>query len=250
MKLHVLSDIHAEFEQYKAADANSDVVVLAGDVAKGTKLICETVAQFGTRPVVYVAGNHEYYREAIPAYTDKLRESFSGSNIHFLENEEWVLGDVRFLGCTLWTDYELFGVNRLQQVMAVAADSMSDFRQIRMSPAYGRLRPQDMRRFHFRSRNFLETALARPFSGKTVVVTHHAPSLQSRRPTQDEDLVSASFYSDLSSLLRSREIHLWIHGHTHYCVDYMLAGTRILSNQRGYPGEDVGLFKKDLVIDV
>ena len=64
MRIHVLSDLHFEFQKWRReVDVNSilaDVTVLAGDIAVGLDGIAWALKAF-KRPVVYVMGNHEFY---------------------------------------------------------------------------------------------------------------------------------------------------------------------------------------------
>jgi predicted phosphodiesterase len=247
MKIHVLSDLHCEFAPFHPPPTDADVVVLAGDTSTGTRGIELARGWFPGRPVVYVAGNHEYYGESTPRLGRKLAEASQGSGIHYLENRQVVVGGVRFLGCTLWTDFELFGER--QTAMGAAQAMMNDFRLIRVDPIYHRFRPADARASHLVSRNWLAEQLDTPFDGPTVVVTHHAPSLRGVNPRFHDHPVTPAYASDLEWLLDGRAA-LWIHGHTHVSVDYEMGGTRVLSNQRGYPEDPVGGFDPALVVRV
>ncbi len=247
MKIRVLSDLHMEFAPFDPPSAEADVVVLAGDVAPGLRGLGWARAAFGATPVVYVAGNHELYRHATPKLTDDLAREASGSTVRFLENAEAVVAGVRFLGCTLWTDFDLFG-DRLHSAAAAQA-AMNDFKLIRVAPKFRRFGPGDARTLHLRSVRWLQERLLTPFAGPTVVVTHHAPSVQSCAPERRQDPLNAAYASDLERMLDGSAA-LWIHGHTHHCVDYQVGGTRVLSNQRGYPDEGVQGFDPGLVIEL
>ncbi|HEY0015401.1 MAG TPA: metallophosphoesterase [Longimicrobium sp.] len=247
MKIHVLSDLHCEFAPFHPPATDADVVVLAGDTCTGTRGIQMAREWFPDRPVMYVAGNHEYYGESTPRLNRKLAEAARGSGIRYLEKGEAVVGGVRFLGCTLWTDFELFGER--QNSMHAAQAAMNDFRLIRVDPAYYRFRPADARATHAASLSWLVERLDTPFDGPTVIVTHHAPSLRSVDPHFQDHPVTPAYASDLEWLLDGRAV-LWIHGHTHVCVDYEMGGTRVLSNQRGYPEEPAAGFDPARVVEV
>ncbi|HEX9937414.1 MAG TPA: metallophosphoesterase [Longimicrobium sp.] len=237
MKLHVVSDLHAGFAPYEPPDTGADVLVLAGDVdvgVRGMKLAQQWARE---RPVIYVAGNHEFYGESIPRHISRLADAAAGTEVRFLENEAAVVGGVRFLGCTLWTDFDLFG-ERMRSAAAAKA-VMNDFRSIRVDPVYRRFDPVDAMGLHGRSLRWLLQRLDEPFDGPTVVVTHCAPSLRSVKPLHRSDPVTAAYASNLDALLDGRAA-LWIHGHTHFCCDYADGGTRVIANQRGYPHEDTG----------
>lgn len=248
MKLHVLSDLHAEFAPFDPPETGADVVVLAGDVSTGVRGIDLIRGWFPDRPVIYLAGNHEYYRESIPRHTEKLREAARDAGIHFLENDAVEIGGVRFLGCTLWTDFELYG-SWMTDALA-AQQAMNDFRLIRTDPDSRRFRPADARAMHQRSLRWLREMVETPFDGPTVVVTHHAPSMLSVRPIFRRDPVTAAYASNLEWMLDGAAIPLWIHGHTHLSVDYTIDGTRVYANQRGYPNEPAPGFDPARTIDV
>jgi Icc-related predicted phosphoesterase len=245
-RLHILSDIQAEFEAYRGADVSADVVVLAGDINHGVKGLEWARGSFPNSPIIYVAGNHEYYGEAIPKLTDQLRSRARSLDIAFLENEETHICGVRFLGCTLWSDLQLFG--NAPWVVDAVRDAMIDYRSIRVSPEYRRIRPLDTIRWHRESVSWL--AKAATSADPTVVVTHHAPNARSIAPKYAEDPVSAAYASDLTHLIEQLAPALWVHGHTHYSIDYEVGRTRVVSNQRGYSdGEDVR-FDPELVIEL
>jgi len=247
MKLHVLSDLHTEFAPFDMPETDADVLVLAGDVGVGRRGLARAREWARDRPVVYVAGNHEHYREAVPAFTERLTAESAGSGVHFLENRAVEIGGTRFLGCTLWTDFEIFG-NRLADTSA-ARMAMNDYRLIRMLPGYRRFRPDDARTLNLRSTRWLRQMLAEPFAGPTVVVTHHAPSLRSVKPRDRQDPVAAAYASNLEWMMDGSAA-LWIHGHTHFCVDYEIGGTRVVSNPRAYPNAAVEGFDPARVVEV
>lgn len=247
MKLHIVSDLHAGFGAFDLPDTGADVLVLAGDVDTGVRGVARAVEWARARPVVYVAGNHEFYGESIPRHLRKMADAAAGTGVRFLENEATVIGGVRFLGCTLWTDFDLFG--RRMVDAAAAQLAMNDFRSIRVDPLYRRFHPNDAMAMHRASLFWLLARLDEPFDGPTVVVTHAAPSLRSVKPVHRADPVTAAYASNLDALLDGRAA-LWIHGHTHFCCDYTVDGTRVLANQRGYPNEDTGAFDPAFTVDV
>ena len=134
MKLLVLSDLHLEFAPFVPDPAivqAVDVVVLAGDISNGTKAISWARQAFGSKPVVYVAGNHEFYGFHWIKLLDQLREQAAVHGVHFLECQAATFEGVRFLGATLWTNFELFGPARKEQAMREAARCINDFQLIK-----------------------------------------------------------------------------------------------------------------------
>ncbi|WP_288831178.1 metallophosphoesterase [uncultured Paraburkholderia sp.] len=247
MKLLVLSDLHNEFEPI-AADAEviaqADAVVLAGDIHTKDRSVqwAQSFVNDPAKPVLLVAGNHEFYGGHFDSTLGKLRERAHGTNIHVLENDSLVLGDVRFLGCTLWTDFRLYASNITPAIcMRDAQSAMQDFRLIRATPSYRKLYPADTVRRHELSRAWLVNTLNEPFDGKTVVVTHHAPSPGSVEAQYEGDSLTPAFASDLERLM-GPAVCLWIHGHMHTSFDYIApadddangCGTRVICNPRGY----------------
>lgn len=180
MRLHVLSDLHLEHGAFVPPPVDADVLVLAGDVASGTRGVAYARRWARGRPVVYVAGNHEHYGQRLPALTAELRRAAAGSQVHLLENEELVLGGVRFLGCTLWSDFELAGAEHRAASLRLCARVVNDYEHITFGPQDRPLRPEDTRLLHVASRRWLEQRLAAPRAGPTVVVAHHAPLIRAR----------------------------------------------------------------------
>jgi len=247
MRIQVLSDLHNEFGTMDVADAGADVIVLAGDIDLGTRGYAWARDAFPERPVVYVAGNHEYYRHAMPSLTRRLLGMKTTGNVHFLECGEAIVMGVRFLGCTLWSDFAIGG--DAVAAMELARARMNDYDKIRLSPRYRRLRPTDTAARFADSVRWLDAALAHD-AGRTVVVTHHAPSARSLDPAFGPDPINGAFASDLEDLILRRKPAVWIHGHTHLCVDYTIGGTRVVSNQRGYPHMPVGGFDPGRIVEL
>lgn len=251
MNVLVLSDIHLEMQTYRPAPSGYDAVLAAGDIGLGLRGLEWLRQAFPDRPVLYVAGNHEYYGGAIPHLTDKLRAAAADGHVRFLENDTMVLDGCRFLGCTLWTDFRLHGEGDAElDAVAEASSRMSDYKRIRHSPRYRRLHPGDLRNMHLASRTWLARELATPFRGPTVVITHHAPSAQSVPAALLATPISAAYASRLEPLMASHPVALWVHGHTHHGVDYRIGHTRVFSNPLGYPGERPPAFRDDAVIEL
>src|SRR5438128_2730449 len=98
MRLRVLSDLHLEFGDADLPDANADVLLLAGDIHMGREGRRWIRRHFADKPVVYVLGNHEFYRHSIPGLTETLKQETARSHIHVLENTVVELGGFAFLG--------------------------------------------------------------------------------------------------------------------------------------------------------
>jgi predicted phosphohydrolase len=188
-------------------------------------------------PCVYVAGNHEYYKGSIrEGLEDGHAAAAQFPNVHFLENESIVIDGLRFLGATLWTDYQIEGYRQL--AMFNARERMNDHKQIaKQRNPWQRFVPEMAYRMHQDSRRFIDTALkADPI--KTVVVTHHLPHTKSVPERFKGDLLNAAYASDLTEVIEEGRPALWLHGHTHDSCDYEIGATRIVCNPRGYDDEN------------
>lgn len=251
MRLHILSDLHIDYSVYEPRVVDADVIVLAGDICLGTRGIAWARQAWPDKEIVFVPGNHEYYRSEIGIENEQMAWADKIYGVHVLNRGEVVLGGVRFLGATLWTDFLLFGEAERRYAYAAALNGLRDFRVI----DYGTqtFMPQDSAELNAADVAWLEGKLKQEtFDGATVVVTHHLPSACSVAERFKKELLSACFASDFDHLLGHSK--LWIHGHTHASFDYELNGTRVVCNPRGYckTGErpENQQFNPSLVVEV
>jgi Icc-related predicted phosphoesterase len=251
VRLWVLSDLHVEATRgwdLPPAEARPqfDVLIIAGDLIpraeRGVRWLHERVSD---RPVIYIMGNHEAYGCDIDRTVEKAKEAALGTNIHVLQHESVQICGVTFAGATTWTDFNLFG-NQLRAI-AVATEYMNDYRKIRIAHYKKRFLPHHSYARHVAARSFFESEMRKPRSGKLVVISHHAPHaggslLLSDPPTSDE-LLSAAYRSDLTSLMSPAPDNgsgslfppeIWIYGHTHESEDITIGSTRVISNAKGY----------------
>jgi len=248
MRIHILSDLHLEFAPFRLGDVNADVIVLAGDVHTGKNGIRWILNSFPKIPVIYVLGNHEFYGQKIPKLISEIKEAARGTNVYVMENDSVEIGNIVFLGTTLWTVFRLYGDPVLSEV--AAQTGMADFRKIRVTPSYRRFRPTDARRFHNHSLEWLGQQIEKARGRKVVVITHHAPSSQSLPLSFRNDPLNPAYASNLEPFITESGIILWIHGHIHLRVDFTIGDTRIVANPRGYPSEPHTGFDPSFVIKV
>ena len=234
MKLNILSDLHLNVCGLSRPENHADVVILAGDIARPREAVA-WARDFG-KPVLYVPGNHEFYGGSLDAVAAELERLSAGTCIRVLDNAEVVIGHVRFLGTTLWTDFELFGGGESRAAaMSQGQDLMRDFSRIRLTEGGDEaFSPEEAAVLFERGANWLDARLDVSHDGPTVVITHHAPSPKSIHPRFARSLLSACFVSDAERLLGGSRVQLWVHGHTHDAFDYFVNGTRVLCNPRGY----------------
>lgn len=248
MRLLILSDLHLEWAQLALPRVETDAVVLAGDVNVGDRAIEWIADTFRDLPVLYVLGNHEYWGQDEAEVLALFRRQTLGTNIHVLENDSLTIQGVRFLGCTLWTDFALNGSS--EQAQAHAAECWPDFSVIRTESGCREFSAADSARKHAHSLAWLQTMLSDKIWCPTIVVTHHAPSAKSLAPRHRGSLLGPVFASDLEQFVAECGARLWIHGHAHFCVDYALGSTRVLSNPRGHQKQPVSGFSPSLVVEL
>lgn len=248
MKLYVLSDLHLEFQPFEPdvqAVHDADVIVLAGDIGEGVNGMRWASRHFRGKRVFYVPGNHEFYGYELHSLLKEMRRLQEELSINILDDEARVVDGIRFLGCTLWTDFDYLGSETRSQAMQAAGRGMNDYHLIRhqssaanplgskTQSSTSKLSPIHSRERHLKSVKWLEARLAEGHSDSTVVITHHLPHRECVAQRYRNDLLTCAFASDLGHLMGKAK--LWIHGHTHDGVDTEVQGTRIICNPRGYP---------------
>jgi Icc-related predicted phosphoesterase len=267
MKLALGSDLHIEFGDLEVTNKHdADVLILSGDIVLAKELtqfdptgILE-LGKDGQRfmsffeqcsrlykDVIYVMGNHEHYNGDFARSADILRKVCNHfGNIHFLDRDVKTIGDVTFIGGTLWTDMNkedsltLYHIKQGMNDFQIVTDSRNPVHyrdqdgnfQTRTS----RFSPESAVEEHKLMLQYISTVVEGKHDQKFVVVGHHAPSKQSTKPRyQNDTLMNGGYSSDLSEFILDRpQIKLWTHGHTHDNFDYMIGTTRIVCNPRGY----------------
>ncbi|MEH6498996.1 MAG: metallophosphoesterase [Pseudoalteromonas distincta] len=243
MRIHVLSDLHNEFDPFIPEVTDVDVVILAGDIDVKARGVAWAKSAFPGR-VLYICGNHEFYSGHLKRTLEKMREE-ADERVQILDRDEVIVGGVRFLGATMWTDFTATGSQSMASQSAQGG--MNDFRQIR-TDNFRRIKPFDLIEQSEKTRQWLSTRLECPHEGPTVVVTHHAPSLRSLQDNPHAGgHMDAAYANSWEGLMGTDRVALWVHGHSHTAVDYEVAGTRVVCNPRGYPGEETG-FNAHLVL--
>lgn len=265
MKIQIVSDLHLDAWRsnglpapFAAGDARPDVdvLVVAGDTSESVTGLGYWLADLGRAhpglPILVLPGNHEFYGWEVGVYPkifadtvaavrscgrQKKQGNGGAASIQAAFQSALSLQNgadavpVRFVCCTLWShipDRMATDVHR----------GMRDFQRIHAHNG-DPLTIRDYNAMHAQDLAFLEDALGNDFPGKTVVVTHHAPSFLSISPKFAGDRLNSGFATDLERLIRRHQPALWIHGHTHAPVDYRIGRTRVVSNPVGYPGENM-----------
>lgn len=258
MRINLVSDLHVDIrdnENFMPPDVCIDVTVVAGDARAPGTLALRKIRELypdRSRPLLYVAGNHDFYSRHDPKRPE-LKTTFERQRaemmavaaelgIIFLDDAVVEIDGVRFIGSTLWSDFSARpGYLSFADAVREAAGprGMNDYRLIKTGAGRSRdkLQPRDTINAHKASRAYIEKALAEPFDGDTVVITHHAPSYRSlRNGVMAFDELDWCYASNLESLMHGENAPaLWLHGHIHANRDYEIGNTRIVANPRGYP---------------
>jgi len=228
---------------------------MAGDLMPGMEAgVRWLINRIPNHPIIYIAGNHEAYGADIDSTIEAAKAEAAGTNVHVMQDEAIVIGGIRFVCATLWTDFSL--LDDPQQAMAISANLMNDFRMIRVGKDVATLlHPIDTLERHKASRAFIEAELNRPFNGRTVVITHHGPYRGAVRRGLEAEIKSTNYASDLEPLIAAAGPDLWVYGHTHKSDDTMLGRTRLISNAKGYgpwypQRQDNSEFNPVLVVEV
>jgi Icc-related predicted phosphoesterase len=257
MKINLVSDLHLE-NGYQELPGG-EVLILAGDVCEARDFLREFHSTRLTDRVpgslkwydffyhecakydrvFYVLGNHEHYHGRLDRTYNDLK-SILPKNVRLLENECEEYNGVLFIGATLWTDCNKGNPLTLHTIKY----SMNDYRLITNhyvnKNLYYKLTPEFTASVHRNSRDYIKLMLKEKKNMPAIVITHHGPSFMSiNEKYQRETDMNGAYASDLSDLILDHEnIRVWVHGHMHDAVDYSIGNTRVLSNPRGYVGDE------------
>ncbi len=277
MRIQLISDLHLEnYPDYvPQAAPGIDVLILAGDIGSyqaGSRLTSDDfgLRRFSPRSlgsewprVFYIPGNHEFDGLEFDATYQKLRDTCDGLGIEWLERETIIVGAVRFIGTTLWSDFEALAKSQstmTEQMKALEKAYRAANFYLSKNTTFKDGVPmlaEDIRLLAHECQRWLRDALASPFDGSTVTVTHFAPTLQSADPRYGMTPGTAGFCNSLDDLLPLSDV--WMHGHLHCANDFVASGMadgepyscRVIANPRGYPekGEDKA-FRERFVVEI
>ena len=264
MNIQLLSDLHLESNPgfMPTPAPGADVLVLAGDIGSyqtGSALAASGDGDFGLArfsplhgwptPVLFVPGNHEYDAQDFDAAHLRLRQTCDRLGIVWLERETMVLQGVRFVGTTLWSDFDALAdhegstdLARRLKLRDKAFRAANFYLRKTGGTRHGEpFLAEPLREQALACQEWLAAALQQPFDGPTVAVTHFAPSLKSADPRYGLVPGTAGFCNALDHLLPHAQ--LWLHGHLHAPSDYLVEGAhgdgsawkcRVVANPLGY----------------
>lgn len=264
MKIKLVSDCHLESSELEIPnDKEYDLLILSGDImtaaelhdypdttsvdmsnyrmvvaARYRKFLSQVSADFPK--VIYVAGNHEFYRGRFHASLEHLLEECSKyPNVYFLEKDYIIIDDTAFIGGTLWTDCN----NSDPHTLFLIKNMMNDYRLIKDDRnGFRRISPEDTVKRHKETLQCFQKIINQVKSDgvkKIVIVAHHSPShLSIHQQYADDYYMNGGYHSNLGSFITDNpEIVLFTHGHTHHAFDYNIGPTRVICNPRGYVSE-------------
>jgi Icc-related predicted phosphoesterase len=253
MTIWHLTDLHIDCGKFKIKEheyPDAKVVAITGDLHRklaGWEFINSLLVRGYI--VIYVLGNHEYHsisnkkvltmKEIEDAWKKKAKDN---EKFYFLQNESVVIDGTKFIGTTLWTDF-----NKEDEATMLDFDNMSDSSLIYKEVFFKsharnggvNIVAEDILKLHYEAKDYLINELSKEFDGEVVVLSHHAPCLESIHPEFIEDFVgNGSFASDLSSIISKFKINFWFHGHVHHTFLYLKDGTWFACNPKGYASYD------------
>lgn len=247
MKILFASDLHLEFPTNTLPplpnEDDYDVVVLGGDIAMGMHGVVWALVTFN-KPIIYVTGNHEYYHNNIVTLDNAMveRAQMEGDRLHVLAPGSVKIGDITFIGATLWSDLS-HPVND-----PMFEKSISDFRLIQTGDNE-RWTAATHRATHRAEKEYIRLCLEDSDTKNTVVITHFLPSELCTHPKFEGSSLNQYFASSCDNMMLDYKPPLWIFGHTHSVIDVTHpSGTRMISNPFGYPNE-AGAERKWRIID-
>ncbi len=242
MKINYFSDIHLEFGPVEQPDNDADLIIAAGDIGlfiQGLEWLKSL-----NKVVIYVLGNHEFYNTEYHNTLSILKHLCKETSICLLEKRVLEINDCRFIGCSLWADLFVEGEEKAREL----GSSLNDFRKISFNQE--NFNENHFSQLHKESKTWLEKELEKPYEGKTIIVTHHAPTEWSWNDSH-QSIKKLAYCNDLKYLFHTYEIDAWFHGHVHSTGDYRIAGARILSNPRGYfPRKLVDTFDINKMVEI
>lgn len=288
--IQIISDVHKRWDQVTPS-SSAQIIVALGDISEGSEGV-DWLASMN-KPVIYIPGNHEYYGTDLGNTIKNLKKRAENSQVRIADCETITAGTTRFLCATLWTDHNSLDAD----LMAHSLNSLNDYRNIKTvelfknlefsdqydellsefeanSPAHRNLfstRPDKMNPLvglvlHQRALNYLANELTKSWQGKTIILSHHAPSLASLQfagyftttntrkfpqvfSQKNKPHKIGSYASSLDYLFSNHRIDMWLHGHLHEGLRYTINGTDVITNPTGYNDLQNKKYKKTLVLD-
>lgn len=248
MSVLVVADLHLDMWLQAGRDpfaalppdflTGLDGLILAGDLANKPKvrwpLMIRHLARYiASGRIHLLPGNHDYYDHVLHG-DERLAAICADVGVNFAQKSVIVIGNTRYLCCTLWTDFALQGDPA--RAMATAQRVMNDYKYIRHGGAgFRRIRPSDTAIVHADHRSWLEKQLSKPFSGKTIVVSHHCPHPD--LIAEERGDIDPVYGSNLLPMIATYQPDAWLFGHTHWRVESRAGRTHVRNVSLAYPDQ-------------
>jgi Icc-related predicted phosphoesterase len=237
MDVLCLSDLHFELHRDGGAEflsllnTRADVLILAGDICGGW-MVPWVMERFCKKydHVIYVHGNHEFYRCPRPEVLRFTKEACKkNKNLHWLDCNSIEIDRVVFHGTPLW----------FKESPLAPKHAIGDWARIKDYDSW--VYEENRRALQFLTENVQKG---------DVVVTHHLPTQKSVAPQFEKSVLNPFFVCDVEGLIRVQEPVVWFHGHTHASLDYEIESTRIVCNPHGYGVENIHAFDLTKVVTI
>lgn len=257
MKLTILSDLHIDINHnYDFSNLkDQEFVIICGDISGNPLNVKHWVNENISRGL-FIEGNHLGYEKSGQYQIDFkqgaqrwLGSQFDGSSgVKYLENDIHIVDDIVFIGCTLYTDFNLYNPTRdprrQKDYMNIIQSSLNDFRHVmcEVDENIQRVTAYDYLMWHNESITYIEKICQEYPDKKIVIISHHAPSKKSIAPQFQygmESRYNAGYASNLEWLIKKyKNIRLWVHGHVHCDNSYKIRQCRVISRPFGYHNEN------------
>lgn len=247
MKVRLLSDLHTEGWEFVYQYQGEDVLVLAGDIfAKDPINLVQIVKRVPNHvEIIFVAGNHEYYKADFNQINTYLQHVDWHPNFHFLKNRGITIGDYAFFGGTMFTNFDMYGLTEQWFTEKACKDGVRDFHVITID---GRRWTTYDHKIEYELFNREFDRWAKDVEGKTrVCVSHFVPTKQCCDPHFLGNTLNPYFIA--TQEMRIAKVDYWLFGHTHTAFDEMQGDTRLVCNPRGYGRENKN-FNPNLILDI
>ena len=214
-------------------DTDKDTILgLAGDI-DSKKHTIDFLKKMSTRfkYVVCVLGNHDYWKRDLDSHVENVKKALAEagcSNVFVLENDSVVIEGYRFIGATLWTDF-----NKDDLLLNLAKEQINDYKFMRKGNYSRRVRPVDIYKEHEKSAKFIFSFAQN--DEKMIVLSHHAPSFKSVDYSRyGMGPINHLYATEFGNQIAYSNFLFWHHGHIHASRWYQIFNTWVICNPRGY----------------
>lgn len=271
--IRIFSDIHLDFDiPQKLKNFNPEeiwtpstmvtdketILILAGDIWHSKKPFSfmgfswfkKISNQFHS--IIVLLGNHDFWGGNLKTEYDFYLKSIQNQNLHnvyLLQNNTIKFDGIKFVGGTLWTDFN----SKHEETFYSAENTMNDYKYIKNGLTFSRLKPSHIYEQFRTTLEYIKSNMHKDKENQNLwVLTHHAPSFKSIHPDYNDDeffLMNGLYANDLEYLMHPKsEINVWVHGHCHHYQNYNINNTKVISNPRGYRFENTN-YREDILFN-